>query len=538
MISRIHDPVAAHSSVREERWTLIDQLLAEERRLSAVERFTQRHAGVDEPLQARYYRDLIPIRKPGRAEQYGFEVDLDVCSSCKACVTACHSLNGLDEGESWRDVGLLHGETPEAAVQRTVTTACHHCGDPACANGCPVLAYDKDPETGIVRHLDDQCIGCRYCELKCPYEVPKYNRRLGIVRKCDLCHGRLAVKEAPACVQACPNQAIKIRIVRTAELPLSGRLVPGAFDSGYTRPATVFRSGLDLRAGGLEAADARTLEPAHGHGPLQWMLVFTQAGAGAAAMYAIALVASTGEAVLLSAGQALPAAALGLTAAGLSVSVRHLGRPLGAWRAFLGWRRSWLSREIIAFSVFLTALAAAAAASLLGLPPLWRLLSAVGAAMLGMAAVFSSIMVYVDTRRVFWRPWPCGVRFLGTSLLLGSALMSVFAPGSLAGPIAIFASAAKIMAEGRSLSSARGTGWSPEKRSALLQLGPLRKVLSFRLLAGAAGMTAIALGTWATSCAAVCGAGFVCLIIGELAERALFFRAVDAPKMPGGVAAR
>ena len=57
------------------------------------------------------------------------------------------------------------------------------------------MAYDKDPETGIVRHLDDQCIGCQYCVLKCPYDVPKYSERLGIVRKCDMCVGRLRAGE-------------------------------------------------------------------------------------------------------------------------------------------------------------------------------------------------------------------------------------------------------------------------------------------------------------------------------------------------------
>src|SRR6266566_3266557 len=87
------------------------------------------------------------------------------------------------------------------------------CLEPACMHGCPVGAYEKDALTGIVRHLDDQCIGCRYCMLTCPYEVPQYCVRKGIVRKCDMCADRLAESEAPACVQACPNEAIAIRIV-------------------------------------------------------------------------------------------------------------------------------------------------------------------------------------------------------------------------------------------------------------------------------------------------------------------------------------
>ena len=61
---------------------------------------------------------------------------------------------------------------PELPVLQHVTTACHHCLDPACLNACPVDAYEKDPVTGIVRHLDDQCFGCQYCTLACPYDAP------------------------------------------------------------------------------------------------------------------------------------------------------------------------------------------------------------------------------------------------------------------------------------------------------------------------------------------------------------------------------
>ena len=61
-------------------------------------------------------------------------------------------------------------------AQQTVTTACHHCLEPACLSGCPVKAYEKNPVTGIVKHLDDQCIGCQYCILMCPYDAPKYKQ--------------------------------------------------------------------------------------------------------------------------------------------------------------------------------------------------------------------------------------------------------------------------------------------------------------------------------------------------------------------------
>src|SRR5690606_25643091 len=157
-----------------------------------------------------------PLSAPGSGEQYAFEVDLDACTGCKACVSACHSLNGLDEDEAWRDVGLLlSGPEGGESFQQHVTTACHHCLDPACASGCPVLAYEKDPDTGIVRHLDDQCFGCQYCILKCPYDVPQYSAKRGIVRKWDLCVGRLPEGEAPACAHACPTQAIRVARVAT-----------------------------------------------------------------------------------------------------------------------------------------------------------------------------------------------------------------------------------------------------------------------------------------------------------------------------------
>ena len=226
--------------------TLLEQFLAEQSDMTAVERFSARHDAEVVPSRSGFYRDLIPLARPRPGQQYGFEVDLDSCTGCKACVTACHSLNGLDDDESWRSVGLLHGGTTALPLQQTVTTACHHCLDPACLTGCPVDAYEKDPVTGIVSHLDDQCIGCGYCTLTCPYEVPRFNASRGIVRKCDMCRGRLEVGEAPACVQACPTAAIRISLVDTAALAAEamtgGQLVPGAPPSAITLPTTVYRT--------------------------------------------------------------------------------------------------------------------------------------------------------------------------------------------------------------------------------------------------------------------------------------------------------
>ena len=192
-------------------FNLLSKLLAEQSEMTAVERFSNWHESAGPA--GTVYQTLLPTAAPQAGQQYAFEVDLDACSGCKACVVACHTLNGLEEHETWRKVGLLNSTSSTLPIVQHVTTACHHCVDPGCLNGCPVLAYEKDPVTGIVRHLDDQCFGCKYCVMMCPYEVPQYNASLGIVRKCDMCAGRLEHGEAPACVQACPNHAIKIAIV-------------------------------------------------------------------------------------------------------------------------------------------------------------------------------------------------------------------------------------------------------------------------------------------------------------------------------------
>ncbi len=362
------------------------------------------------------FTHLIPLSKPNLGEQYAFEVNLDACTGCKACVAACHSLNGLDEDESWRDMGLLVGTRKEPYLQ-TVTTACHHCAEPACADGCPVLAYDKDIVTGIVRHLDDQCIGCSYCILKCPYDVPKFNLKRGIVRKCDMCQGRLAEGEAPACVQACPNEAIKIKVVKLTDVPGRGEIIAGAFDSSYTRPTTTYVSSKPVPTA-AKAADAGRLELDHGHEPLAWMLVLTQMSAGSFIGCAVAMWLN---ALSLQQAAITSAAALVMGLAGIALSVLHLGQPLKAWRAFLGWRKSWLSREIMAFGALPAGGSAIFATWWFGSMD-WMRLAVTGTAMAALMAVWCSVMVYVDTRRPFWSMVNVAGKFLGTMLLLGAGL--------------------------------------------------------------------------------------------------------------------
>lgn len=508
--------------------SFLAELLAEQSRLDTpAARFSRVHdTGALAQLSA-LNSQLIPLTAPKPGEQYAFEVDLDSCTGCKSCVAACHSLNGLDEHETWRDVGLLVSTERRKPFTQTVTTACHHCADPGCLNGCPVLAYEKDPATGIVRHLDDQCIGCSYCILKCPYDVPKFSPRLGIVRKCDMCHSRLAHGEAPACAQACPTHAIRIVTVRAAQ---TTAFLSAAPDPDYTQPTTRYVSKRTLPTH-VAAADAAVLRPQPPHWPLVVLLMLMPMAVGC----------GIADKLLDLATPALAVTGWIAGAAGLAFSVLHLGQPLRAWRVFLGLRKSWLSREAVVFGTWLPLASAYTAVRLgwlaLGSESL-RFTLATATAALGVIGLFCSAMVYVDTRRAFWRFGFTAPRFFGSAAVLGLASALAVAGGSppALGFLLIVVTFGKIVLETRALAPLNGDRDtpSPALKSAQLLVGPLRPVNELRVLAALVGgimlplMIALQIApAW------LAWPALAITALGELAERYLFFRAVDAPKMPG-----
>lgn len=534
-------PVQSQSDTR----TLIDALLEEQRDLTAAERFARwhdSHAACELPSPS--HRILVPLTAPKPGEQYAFEVDLDRCSGCKSCVTACHALNGLDEHETWRSTGLLHGQGSNS-FQQTITTACHHCVEPGCLDGCPVLAYDKDPLTGIVRHLDDQCIGCQYCIFMCPYEVPKYSEQRGIVRKCDMCHQRLAHGEAPACVQACPSEAIRITIVKKAEVRSEyqdssacaiNNFLPTAPKPEITLPTTRYVSAKPLQPD-LIAGDAHESRLQPTHGPLVWMLVLTQLGAG-------------GFALLPFASHELqsPLALMALIASllGLAGSVLHLGQPRKAWRAFLGLRRSWLSREIVGFAVF-ALLASTTTFSIWMGSTNYVLLAATAVA--GLFGVFCSGMTYHVTHRECWRGELSIGRFFGTTAILGpaAALCAASLSGVNNGVFAIILVLATIIKLSRELAFLRLCPDDADRdyelpaglraRNAFTIRFRLGKIMRMRLACAWAGGVALPLIAFLPAVApqAIAVAALFLCFTGELIERYLFFRAVAVAKMPGTV---
>jgi Fe-S-cluster-containing dehydrogenase component/DMSO reductase anchor subunit len=548
---------------------LLAELLRQQQDLSAVERFAQRHPAAIQ-AKARTYRDLIPATPPKDGEQYAFEVDLDLCSGCKACVTACHNQNGLDDHEAFRDVGFLHGGAGDLTVIQHVTTACHHCLQPACMTACPVNAYEKDPLTGIVRHLDDQCFGCRYCTLACPYDVPKYNRAKGIVRKCDMCSQRLAVGEAPACAQACPHQAIRIRTVTSEEVLHdceTNLFLPGAPEPQYTLPTTNYKTTRPLPRN-LLPADYYAIRPDHAHPALVVMLVLTQLSVGTFTADYVLQQSGVPDVADVSHSRAYQVTgAVVIAVLALAASTLHLGRPQYAYRAVLGLMHSWLSREIVCFGLFavLAGLYAICVLQSSGHADSLERVFGGGVALAGLAGVCSSVMIYHSTRRPCWKGVPTAIRFLLTTVVLGlgGSMLLLVAASAVEGGIAVhdvmrifagrvvqilvLAAAIKLGFEALQFVHLGAPYNTPLRRSTMLLIGPLRRWTIARYAIGLAGITCfLAFRELASSTATDVSdgmwlgiytlVGFVCLLAGELCERHLFFTASVAPRMPGGVA--
>ncbi len=533
--------------------------------LTAVEKFAIQHDFKQFARGQAVYQDLIPKQTPGPGQQYAFAVDLDRCTGCKGCITACHNENGLDEDETWRAVGLIQGGSSEEPFLQHVTTACHHCVEPSCMQGCPTKAYIKDPETGIVRHLEDQCFGCQYCILKCPYDVPKYNKKKGIVHKCDMCISRLKAGEAPACVRGCPTSAISITLVNTEDA--RNRFtefvnVPTAPASDYTFPTTVYKTQKKFPAN-MVSVDHFVLEPEHSHFPLVVMLVLTQLSVGTFLLDIIFKIWGNGNLnEFFFSIHRLVALGIGLLA--LGASVLHLGRPLYAFRAVLGLKTSWLSREILAFAVF----SFLAIVYALSLHPYsssggWggENLLGVGVFLSGLAGVLCSVMVYRDTHRPFWDNHTTTAKFLLTTGILGSAVsLTVIAVSAFVQRQEIDGmfiksiqqklcwsilgcSLLKMILELRTFLTLKSNDNDFIKKSAILMIDHLRKFTTGRFVFGVLGgiLLPVLLLTrsFPVSSESLFVSGYSVLLllfvlVGEFFERYLFFRAVVPLKMPGG----
>ena len=156
--------------------------------------------------------------------------DATQCVGCKACMVACKRVNSdygslaperakFDEDATWDAPEDLSGDTrtiiklhKEAGNWSYIKHSCMHCQKPSCVSVCPVSAMFKDKVTGIVDYNKNTCLGCRYCQIACAFNIPKFewDATMPQIVKCDLCRNtNLKEKGVPACVEVCPVGAIK-----------------------------------------------------------------------------------------------------------------------------------------------------------------------------------------------------------------------------------------------------------------------------------------------------------------------------------------
>jgi Fe-S-cluster-containing dehydrogenase component len=337
----------------------------------------------------------MPDRPLVTGEQYRFHF-MTKCIGCKCCVVACSEQNGNPAAIHWRRVGEVEGGHYPHSQRHYLSMGCNHCLEPSCLTGCPVEAYTKDPRTGVVMHSADARIGCQYCTWNCSYGVPQYNSERAVVGKCDLCQNRLSVGAAPACVDACPEGAIAVEIVNVHEwredyAVANAPGLPSADDSISTTGVTL-PTDLTPDTGRVDTQRV-TLE--HPHWPLVFMLVLTQLAAGAF-MTLWLLDAIGGGADLGSSALA----ALILAGTSLGASTLHLGRPIYAFRAIRGRRTSWLSREVLALSLF--AAIASAYFAMLWLDLAGRSILGLTTALFGIAGITCSARIYIVRARPAW----------------------------------------------------------------------------------------------------------------------------------------
>lgn len=163
-------------------------------------------------------------------ETIGMLYDATKCVGCKACMSACKRVNGdygslSYERASFDSDGLWDAPQDLTGSTRTliklfknsdkewsyVKYSCMHCQKPSCVSVCPVSAMTRDASTGVVDYNKNACIGCRYCQVACAFNIPKFQWEKAIpqIVKCDLCRNtNLPKKGITACAEVCPVGAI------------------------------------------------------------------------------------------------------------------------------------------------------------------------------------------------------------------------------------------------------------------------------------------------------------------------------------------
>ena len=184
----------------------------------------------------------------------GILYDSTLCVGCQVCMVACKKANNMPiefsgSQRQWDNPVDLSSETlniikvyengthkvkdSEIDGYAFVKRHCMHCVDPACVSACPASAMTKDAKTGVVTYNKDACIGCRYCQVACPFDIPKFewDNPFPKIVKCQLCNHLLAKGQISACCSACPTGASLFGPVKDLAIEAERRqnMTPGKY---------------------------------------------------------------------------------------------------------------------------------------------------------------------------------------------------------------------------------------------------------------------------------------------------------------------
>jgi Fe-S-cluster-containing dehydrogenase component len=213
----------------------------------------------------------------GYPGSFGVLHDTELCIGCRNCEAACNTVNALPQpSRAFKDLAVLEQPRRTDAAAYTVVNRyvdsrrgrpvfrkhqCNHCLEPACASACFVRAFAKAPN-GAVTYDPSVCVGCRYCMIACPFEIPAYEYSRALeprIMKCTLCHPRLLEGKLPGCVESCPTEALTfgrrdelLALARERMRRFPGRYIDhiyGELEMGGTSWLTI--SGTPFRELGL-----------------------------------------------------------------------------------------------------------------------------------------------------------------------------------------------------------------------------------------------------------------------------------------------
>ncbi len=384
---------------------------------------------------------------------YAFSLDASACSGCKACQEACKDRNGSPAGILLRRVVEVCGGEWQAAGDAWessvfayyLSLSCNHCVFPKCAGVCPTDAFSVRPD-GIVLLDEARCMGCGYCAWACPYGAPQYDPARGVMAKCDFCQSNIDVGLPPTCVAACPLrvldyvtvEGLKLRQAYQELWQLPANLHPFPLPE-YSRtepnlalkPHPAMSASLEKMVANREeihppqSADSRHGILAFRELPLVAFTLLAQTAAGLAAWRLV--FPGLSRRLILAIG-------ILLVAGGLT-SFLHLGRKRNAWRSVIHFKKSWLSREVLAACLFVIAWAVTVAWAWLrnvSLSP-WPM------AILGLGLVYCMSMVYHLRAVPSWNTWRTPVTFFLSAAVLGTLGVRLEVSHPLTALIAIIA---------------------------------------------------------------------------------------------------